>query len=107
MKGYMVYKSEPCWDSSEDIKCFLNIEKGKAFVEEMNKPREEEMKLLNQCEECTNYGHGEESRFSLRDSCVRCKLEKDRNGIYCENQIESYYQLNTYYYYGREVDIED
>lgn len=107
MKGYMVYKTEPCLDDSEDVKCFLDFEKGKAFVEEMNKPREEEMKLLRQCEECANNGYGEETKYVLRDTCSRCKIAKDRHGVYCENEIDSFYKLTTAQYYVRGVDVED
>lgn len=105
-KGYMVYKSYPTWDDSDDVCMFLNIEKGKEYVKKMNEPRNEEIRLLEMCKKCAG-DNDEEKQYKFKDTCQRCKMGKDRYGVYCENEIESHYQLEHPMYFGREVEIEE
>lgn len=107
VKGYMIYKCEPGSDVSEDVKVVLDIKKGKDFVKKMNKPREEEEKLLEQCDLCIKDNCHTEERFTLRKCCNRANIKNDRYGVYCENSIEDYYELRTTEYYGREIEVEE
>lgn len=95
-----------CWEGNIHAVAF-DIEKGKQWIEENNKPHAEECKIQEMCSEC--YGSDREAfetnQYKLRTTCPRASIKTDRNGEYCENELLNSHDMLTPYYSGIEVEI--
>jgi len=84
----------------------LNKEKCDKDVDELNKPREAEELIYEECCKCRNDEYGSpDDIFRLRDVCKMASIKTDRNGDYCENDRSSYYSMKTDSYYVEETNI--
>lgn len=109
MKAYIVYEYQITWDDSFPIAVFLDEQKCDEFIKEKNKAWEEDHKKYEECCKCRNgdswgYHNNEDDVFLLKDSCDRAKIEKDRHGLYCENEI-NYYGIESKHYTKTVVDL--
>lgn len=106
-KAYIVYEWAVTWDDSFPVAVFLDEQKCDEFIKEKNKAWEEDNKKHEECCKCRNndlgFYHGDDV-FLLKDSCGRAKIEKDRHGLYCENELD-YYGIESKHYTKTVVDL--
>ena len=111
-KVYLVYESWGTCDDSNCIGAFLDENKANEYVNEHMKPREKELEQLKLCDKCRcrdkkdyDYTHDYDETFLLENECPLAKIGVDRNGKYCENEIEEYYNMYTNSYWVVPIEI--
>lgn len=103
MKALLVQSSQRYDDGYNTIGIYLDINKGKEFVEQMNIEYFKESNEINMCYKC-NETNLEDEVYKLRETCSRACIKTDRHGEYCENEKGHYDMINPHYS-GEEVEI--
>lgn len=109
-KAYIVYESWNTCDDSSPIAVFLDEKKCDEFIAEKNKDWYEDDRRMEECSKCRGcdrnpFDEPEEYTFDLQNSCGRAKIDRDRYGMYCENDAHEYYKRSSNYYSKYEVDL--
>lgn len=103
MKALLVQSSQRWDDGYDAIGIYLDINKGKEFVEQMNVDYFKESQEIDMCYKCDYTNDGSEG-YKFRETCPRACIKTDRNGEYCENEKGHYDMVNPHYS-GQEVEI--
>lgn len=111
-KVYLVYESWGICDDESCVGAFLDEKKADKYIEEHMIPRNKELEQLKMCDKCRCRDKEDYHRtneydeiFLLENECPFAKIGVDRNGKYCENEIEEYYRMKTNEYWKVEIDI--
>lgn len=106
MKAYVVSKYGNCDDGGTIVGVWLDKEQCESDVEKLNEPRKKELLLHEECVKCRDFdAHREDEVFLLKDSCPHANIKTDRNGEYCENDMENYYSMKSDSYHIEEIEV--
>ena len=110
-KVYLVYKSWGSCNDSSIVGAFLDEKQADNYVSEHRKQRaedEEQHEKCRKCRRCDTKRYGDNNEyFDLRNKCDKAKIEKDRNGKYCKNDLSDYYHIDSDDYWKNEVELLD
>lgn len=109
---YLVYESWGTCDDSSCVGAFLDESKADEYINEHMIPRKKELEQHEKCKECRGRDeidffcdHEYDEVFRLESECPVAKVETDRNGKYCENDISDYYSMNTNSYWKVPIEL--
>lgn len=111
-KVFLVSESWGTCDDSSVVGAFLDECKADEYIAEHMIPRNKELKQHELCKKCRccdkeDYycSHKYDEVFILEDVCPIAKIDTDRNGKYCENDISEYHRMNTNSYWKSGYEI--
>ena len=98
MSIYIVIRQPEVCDYWSIDKVFLKEDMAKEYVDKMNLPYTSHISQIKICEKCHFTDNEDEIDFINRDMCKLAKIDTDRNGLYCENEVSQYCSIPDFYY---------